>query len=410
MYSRLFAVLIRDNSRYSNKKEAKQKMEKKIKKKLISVASVCLTIIILNIIVSFASETDVMLDKLVEKGYLTSSESQEVRNEMAVVKQKEEEKKKEEEVLKKDKEKLQMKIGGYTQLMYVTDPTLNGKEPLIVKRARISFVKQLNSWASFKVQPDFAGIAGATGGGSVAFREAFIDLVADTDFATFRIGQYHPPFGFETTYSSAKKKVADTPYYMSNVLTHDYDYGVQWWGNLSGSKKDLFSWRIAVMNGTGSATEDNTKKNYVGRIVISPTKKTEFGISAYDRNVYISTEVAHYGGYFKLETNLPCPTFLTLEYVGGKDSTGSKNVLDAIGTLELKPLVGKGILSELAPVVRYEYWDPDTNKTKDEITPFTVGLNFYPDKAVRILADYTIKTETPSKDNNRLNVMLQVNY
>ncbi len=360
--------------------------------------------------VSFASETDVLLDKLVEKGQLTASDSQEIRNEIDVVRQKEEQKKKEEEKLKKGKEKLQMKIGGYTQLMYVDDPTLMGKEPLTVKRARISFTKMLNNWASFKVQPDFAGVAGATSGGSVAFREAYIELIAHSDFARFRFGQYHQPFGFENNFSSSKKKLADTPFYMSKILTTDYDYGVQWWGNLASYKKDLLSWRIGIMNGTGSTTENNIKKDASGRILISPIKELEIGISAYNRNVYVSTNTLHYGGHFKVETNLPCPIFFTGEYAGGKDSTGSKDVLDAIGTLEIKPLVGKGILSELAPVVRYEYWDPNIDKTDDEITHLTVGLNFYPDKAVRVLSDYTFKTETPGKYDNRMNVMLQVNY
>ncbi|MEK6645595.1 MAG: porin [Candidatus Firestonebacteria bacterium] len=379
------------------------------KKKMFFVAVICSVVCILNTGVSLASETDVLLNKLVEKGQLTSFESQEVRNEIDVVRQKEEQKKKEEESQKKEKDKLQMKISGYTQLIYVVDPTLGGKEPLTVKRSRISFSKMLNDWASFKIQPDFAGVASATGGGNVAFREAFIELIANSDCARFRFGQYHQPFGFENNFSSSKKKVADTPQYMSKILTTDYDYGIQWWGNLPGDKS--VSWRIAVMNGSGSTTEDNTKKDVAGRLVIAVLNDIEFGASAYSRYAGATEKIAmHYGGYFKLETAglLPCPLFITAEYVTGKDSAGAKDVTDIITTVEVKPFVNFGILTEIAPVVRHELFKDGSGQQLDYVT---VGLNFYIDKSVRVLTDYVVKNEKEkSKDDNRFNIMLQVSY
>jgi len=381
-------------------------MKNDFRNKLFDMLLICMTSCILSVSICLSSETEVLIDKLVEKGYLNSTDSQEIRNEISTIKQKEEQKRKEEEEQKEKKEKQKMEVSGYTQIMFVTDQSSN-YEPLSIKRARISFSKTLNEWASFKIQPDFASIASATGGGSVAFREVWVKLIPQKDFAVFLIGQYHQPFGFENTFSSSKKKVADTPFYMNKILTTDYDYGIQWWGNLSGVNKNLFSWRVGIMNGTGCGTEDNRRKDISARILTSPIKDIEIGFSAYERNIYISTSVMHYGGYLKIETKNPFPIFFVGEYVGGKDSKGTKNVSNIITTLEINPF-GKD--SKVAPVIRYEHWDPDDNKTDDEITNNTFGLNFYLDKSVRILADYTIKTEIPSKKNDKFNIMLQVSY
>jgi len=355
----------------------------------------------------FGIEIDSLLNKLVEKGLLTAPESQEIRNETIdiVTKEKKQQSEETESLIKKSIPKI--KISGYTQMIYTDDQTSGGKQPFNIKRARFAFNGKLNDWSSFKVQPDFAGIAT---GSNVSFKEAFIELIAIPDIATLRFGQYHQPFGFENCYSSSKKKLADTPYYMSKVLASDYDYGIQWWGNLRGPYKNKFSWRVAVMNGSCKGTEDNTEKDYAGRILFMPMKSVEIGLSGYNRNINNFTSTAHYEGHVKIEFDNPFPFFFTSEYVGGKDLNAKNDVMDIIITVETNPLFKTSFLSKILPVLRYELWDPNINNNNDDVNNISVGVNCYIDQSLRILVDYVKKNEQPSVNDDKVNFMLQVSY
>ncbi len=306
-----------------------------------------------------------------------------------------------------------VKTSGYAQMAWVSDPALAGKEPFHLKRFRVAFGGKLNDYTIFKIQPDFSGLASA---GNVALREAWIDFIADKDLATFRVGQYHQPFGFENQYSSSRKKVFDTPFYMGAtgpLAAAEYDYGVFWWGNLPGSLKDYLRWRVGVFNGTGNTTVDtNRTKDVAGQVVTNALgKEIEIGASVYMRSAGTSELSAmHVGAHVKAEMTAPFPWFFTSEYVGGRDSTGVTDQLDAILTWEGKPFVGMGVLSEVAPVIRYEFWDANVSLDSGNFTNWTVGFNFYPDKSVRFLVDYVIKNNPTNSATNRLNTMIQVNY
>ena len=391
-------------------------------KKSILIVLCCITLSITNVV---ASQFDPILDKLVEKGILTTTDSQEVRNEANTILTKEV--KENETVINNAVKKALPKVtvSGYTQFYYSADPTLGGLEPFGVKRARVAFNCKLNDWATFKMQPDFDGIASPTGTTTisgktvvtsvptVAFKEVWADITPIKDLVTLRIGQYHQPFGFELPYSSSRKKVFDTPQYMSKVITSDYDYGIQWWGNLPrDGLKDFLQWKLAILNGTTTGTETNGKKDFAVKLSTKPVKEVELSLSCYER--YIDSENKYetsYNLYSKIEDDSLLPgLFFTLEYVGGKDSTAKKEIMNLILTLECKPFSFiSSDLSFIAPVIRLERWDPDMWKGKDEIHYYTVGCNFYFDKSVRLLIDYLVKDDN-IPDNNRFNAMLQLNY
>ncbi len=353
------------------------------------------------------SVVDPLLNKLVEKGVIESYEAQEVRNEVSnIVKNKlDEEKKKEEDKKKEDTYKL--KTLGYLQIMYTIDDTKKGKDPLYIKRARVTFARALTDWANFSLTPDFAKIAEDK---NVEFKGVYIDI-KPYEFLSFRAGQFNQPFGFENTYSSSKKKFPDdTPKYLSNVLSTDYDYGLMYFGNLLGFNKDLFKWQIAMLNGTTKATEDNDKKDISAKFTTEFIKGLELGVSAYQRYLGTSTITSgnHYAAYVKYEVEKPIPIFFTAEYVFGKDKNLEHNIVDLIGTLEIRPI--EPILKGFALAARYELWDKNTDISNNEENITTVGINYYIDKNVRFLVDYRIVNETPSVDNNKLNFMLQVNF
>ena len=406
------------------------------KSKIISavVAVLCITG------VAFAGETDLLIQKLLEKNVLDGGEAQQL-----IAETKDEVSKNLATAKAENVPTWAQKItwSGYTQFSFTDNPTLGGIEPFTVKRARIAMTAKLNDWATFKIQPDFSGIqinnaqtsgtATVTGSGivgtaksnanvltavpmvDVAFKEIWADLIADRDYATFRIGQYHQPFGFELPYSSSRKKVFDTPQYMTNVLAADYDYGIQLWGNLSGSAKQYLQYRLAVINGSTFGAETNPYKDYSVRLCSTVLPGLELSGSAYLRNLagsYQNSEdlYAKYesDSFFSLIGN--CPTFFTFEVAGGYDKNNLNQVLDSIVTLEVQPFgLLAPCLSGIAPVLRAEQWDPNQNDGgADVINYYTVGVNLYLDPAVRILVDYRMRDVKP--ELNIANVMVQLNY
>ncbi|MEI7904343.1 MAG: hypothetical protein WCI43_02895 [Candidatus Firestonebacteria bacterium] len=252
---------------------------------VVAVAVLCITGI------SFAGETDLLIQKLLEKNVLDAGEAQQIMAET-----KDEVSKNLATAKAENVPVWAQKItwSGYTQFSFTDNPALGGVEPFTVKRARIAMTAKLNDWATIKIQPDFSAIqvpnavvvttttgvvAGSTDANKyvktvavtvteprMAFKEVWADLTADRDLATFRIGQYHQPFGFENPYSSSRKKLFDTPQYMTGILAADYDYGVQIWGNLPGNNKQYLQYRLAVMNGSTAGTETNAYKDLGFRV------------------------------------------------------------------------------------------------------------------------------------------------
>ncbi len=395
---------------------------------------------------------DPLLNKLIEKGVIESYEAQEVRNEISNVikKQLDEEKKKEEE--QKNKDKYKLKTGGYFQLMYTLDETTSPvssqpghyRDPIYIRRARVSFKQQIADWISFTLTPEFAKCADplevsnttvvsstspyrttqvvsrVSRVPTVELKGAYVEFNFN-DFLNFRLGQFNQPFGFENVYSSSKKIFPnDAVQYMNkNVLHSDYDFGLLYFLKY----KKLASLELAALNGTTYQRETNNKKDLLAKVVLSgdlflsDLKGVEVSYSYYDRyygEIITSTVTPkngqHYNAYIKLEKTLLIPVFLTFEYVWGKNETLVKDVENLITTLEIKPFE-KTILKGLSPSLRYESWDPNKNTSNDELEVYTIGLNYYPHKNVRLLLDYRMPKEKPSDlANNRLNFMVQVSY
>lgn len=421
-------------------------MKKNIKKILILIFLYLFSLF--NNIVA-QNIADPLINKLIEKGVIESYEAQEVRNEISKVEKKkiDEEKAKEEEQKKQDKYKL--KTGGYLQLVYTLDESTSAtahpgkyRDPLYIRRARISFRQQINDWVGFNITPEFArsgdpletediSVVRTTSPHTTAtvtrvrrvpvieFKGAYVDLTFN-DFLNFRIGQFNQPFGFENVFSSSKKIFPiDTLQFMRNVLPSDYDFGIQY----SLNYKKMLSLQVAALNGTTHQRETNNRKDISTKISFEPRmffeflKGFELSFSYYDRyyGEIVTTTVTpkngqHYNVYLKLEREVLFPVFLTAEYVWGKNYTLTNDVKSLICTLEIKPLE-KTFLKGLAPAFRYESWDPNINKSDDEVEIYTAGINYYPNKNVRFLVDYRISNEKP-KDltNNKLNIMAQVSF
>ncbi len=385
-------------------------MNKKIK------ILVGLYLLLLLEFLSFAETVvDPIINKFVEKGLIESYEAQEIRNEVSniVRKQVDEEKKKEDEKKKADDRKL--KTSGYLQILYKDDQKTT-TAPFSILRARVTFSKKFTDFLNFSLTPDFAKLGEDK---NVELKGVYVDYTPFKDYLSFRIGQFNQPFGFENVYSSSKKKFVDAPKYLKEVLGSDYDYGLQ----MTAGYKKLLQIQAAVINGTTKSTETNDKKDFVLKTVVDLgllyylLKDVEVSFSVYDRYYSTSTTVAvkndkHYAGYIKIERKIVIPTFLTLEYVYGKDLKLKNDIVDYICTLEIKPfaLTKNKYLEGISPTFRYELWDKKINTSNDEETITSFGINYYFDKFLRLLVDYR-NSSIPNKPAHEIyNFMVQVNF
>ena len=357
---------------------------------------------------------DPLIDKLIEKGVIESYEAQEIRKEITHVikKQLDEEKSKEDAKKKEDGEKL--KISGYLQTLYKWS---EGSAALLsILRARASFSRKFTDFLSFSVTPDFAKLSEDK---NVELKGVYIDYTPFADYLSFRIGQFNQPFGFENVYSSSWKKFLDAPRYLKEVLISDYDYGVQ----VSAGYKEMLRVHAAVLNGTTKATETNDKKDLALkatsdlRFIHYLFSGVEVGISVYERYYSTATMVAvmkgkHFGTYLKVERDIVIPVFLTLEYVCGKDYKIRHDVIDCIGTLEIKPfaLTKSKYLEGLSPVFRYELWDKDMKVSNDEEAIISCGINYYFDKFLRVLMECRSSRTSNKPATETYSLMVQVNF
>lgn len=118
------------------------------------------------------------------------------------------------------------------------------------------------------------------------------------------------------------------------------------------------------------------------------------------------------GSYASMKTN-PMGTTLNTTYAGGFITVGKGPFsllaeYDAISNLNYKDTSSSAFMLEAAykvtrgleAVVRYDGFDFNTNKDKDNISHLTIGLEYYPVAFMEIRPQYRIYTEEPKVENN----------
>lgn len=163
-----------------------------------------------------------------------------------------------------------MKFSGYVQAQYVNDETssnsLSGpaatrnRDQFSVRRARVKFTYQFSPTSRFVLQPDIAS-------GGVTLKDGYVEFTEPWTpwHHTLTAGQFNWPFGFEIGYSSSDREVPERSRVVRTLFPGERDRGVQ----LSGlGLQDRFSYKLAVVNGTGTnqSFDFNKRKDIVGRV------------------------------------------------------------------------------------------------------------------------------------------------
>jgi hypothetical protein len=306
-----------------------------------------------------------------------------------------------------------MKLSGYIQAQYVSDERslneLNGAtatrnfDQFSIRRGRVKFTYQWLPTSKFVLQPDVTTSGVTLKDGYIEFTEPWT-----TWKHTLTAGQFNWPFGFEIMYSSSMREVPERSRVIRTLFPGERDRGVM----LSGlGLNERFSYRIAVVNGTGTAQsfDFNKRKDIVGRLGYS-FGAIDLGASAYRGSDLVQTSTNTRGREFDKERlgvdfqwATPLPGLgIRGEYIVGKQapSTGTTRT-------ESQDVRGwyfyamQNIGTRHQVVLRADEYDPDTDLDNNAIRTINPSYVFHWDSHSKVMLSYEFiknRTADPNDD------------
>ncbi|MEW6086833.1 MAG: porin [bacterium] len=382
---------------------------------------------------SRAGETDVLLNKLVEKGYLNAAESQEVRTETqnnidAAKKLEKEEKDKE----AKEKGPFYVKIGkgdvkisGYVQSRFERFEKPGKNDEFRVKSVTLALAGKLADDTNFKAEIDASKTDGKI------LNDAFLKYTLN-NYANITLGQFKIPFSEEFITSSSSIETVERSLPVTS-LSQERDRGLMLDGTVLNK---MVNYGAGIFNGAGpNASEDNEGKDAAGRVVVNVLPGLSIGGSymtgseMQQTDTYSTTSADSKTGMFK-KTSTYDPYKRTrsgalVKYedksvkIQGEYITQKKDYELASKT----DISGKGYYALLAykislegkaaiqPVVKYETYDADTDKDNDKQKITTIGVNWFINDYVKLMVNDRMRKDDAGKEGyDELLVQAQVKF
>ena len=308
-----------------------------------------------------------------------------------------------------------LKIGGRLQWDYdSTDSDISGKsDDFDVRRARIFFQGKYYDWA-FKAQFNLA--ESGTGGGSA--EDLYLRYTGFGKMARITVGKQKEPFGFELLTSSK-----DISSLERSALTEFYAPGRNAGVQLHGAG-DNWTYGLGLFEAGGDGGDDFGNTAITGRVTFAPIQTDDLvlhlgagytnrgaAVAANETDAY-NIELAAASGPFHAQA----------EYfkadMGGVNMDGYYVQAGWVLTGESRPYKG-GVFKRVKPggsrgaweaVLRYEdgfgkYSDVGLGTTEGQQT--TVGINFYPNNAVRIGLSYMDGEQANGQTGNEIRARMQ---
>ena len=246
-------------------------------------------------------------------------------------------------------------------------------------------------------------------------REAYIDIRPVLSWAPYldiiRIGQYRIPFGIENDTSSGLIDFISRGYFSSGAVGGgSVSTGIDFlqerdiYIDIKTKPHEFIELDAVVMNGNFidyTRIDNNSQKDYLGRIRIKPRKDFFVSFSAMageseNRNTALNGrgkgKYDRLGYDFRYTPDWLPGLHLQGEWITGHDAPNQANVgattftTNGIGVMRRTWYVyakyrldnlGVEWLKGCEPIVRYEEFDPSTTVGNDMFTRTTVGINYY---------------------------------
>ncbi len=386
---------------------------------------------------AFAAETDTdkLVNLLVDKGIVAASDAAELRADIAI--------KNQDEKAAQDKFSVvaskQLKIKGYTQVRFqsseVATPTtvgsLTSADGFDIRRARLDFSGNLSKEIDYDLQLEFGGGNGTATNGKV------IDAIIGYSFGPalkITTGEFKIPFSQENLASDSSPVTVNRSLVVEGLVArgtdvignqNGRDIGIQVSGSLFPKDEDntayWLNYAVAAVNGQGiNAGDGNKDKDIVSRAVIYPIPGLSIGASFYngfDKLTVAQTPVvvtpAGLTGQTRNRTGYEFAYVFDQFHLQGEYIQGTDNLTNRAGWY-----VQTGYFflpKQLQVVLKYDTYNTNTAAVNTAATSTiksvsTAGINWFINKQALLQLNYEIKDELPVVANNVLSAQFTVGF
>lgn len=215
-----------------------------------------------------------------------------------------------------------------------------------------------------------------------------------------RLGQFKYAFGLEQSTPEADLDFINKAEVVNNLIKPTRDIGLQVSRDINFSSVGT-NLTLALVNGSGSNIEDeNNRKTFIGRFLLSPFKGFTLGASYYDGSTgKVNDKKTRAGAELKLEINR---LLVKAEFITGKD-----RIIEKDGYYVT---LGYTVLPSTVLLVRYDNWDFDKDFVDLDISRWTIGLNYFFGKNVLWRTNYERRIEKPAVKNDVFSTQIQVKF
>ena len=354
---------------------------------------------------NFAQTTNDVLNLLIKNKTISQGQADSVRAEAAT-------KQKEQDVNKTTffaTTGRPFQMTGYTQVRYQFRQQEGKIDGFDIRRARLDFQGNANSWFSYRLLTDFAT--------PKILLDAFGDIKL-RDYLILTIGQARIPFSLENQIADRQLEIPDRSQVVEALVARSTDVignqngrdiGLQARGSLlKYASRYLVEYQIGVFNGAGiDVVANNNNKDLSGRLIIHPSDQLSVGGSFYSGTGFYGTltPANHVRSRTGMELNYNYQRFFVRsEYIAGKDGAISRNGWYCETGYFLIP-------EQLQLILRYDTYDPNVKVSKDATGDYLVGGTYHFNSWSKIQAAFTlIKNEAGGGTNNMGTIQYQITF
>jgi len=307
-------------------------------------------------------------------------------------------------------------------------------------RARLGVVGNIPYDFSYYVMAEFSPSKGGP-----YLLDAFISYKRFDPYLTVSVGQFKSPFGLELTTPCQALHSVYRARFVGELASPFRDLGVMLLGSTGElfGMKDLIKYRLAITNGTGlNKFDNNTYKDYIGRIIVSPLDWVHVGASyRYGKQKPVKEELdPDERSRWGVDLSLEKANFIfQAEYIEAMDK-GSYEEGGGCGSTPVIKIGDKkrnGYMAQLLymtpwniqPIVKFESYDPNIKIEDlegdapdkydyDKQMDYTFGLNYFFNEWTRLQLNYVYRLEESGDtdatyheiDNDFFVMQLQVTF
>lgn len=366
---------------------------------------------------SFAveSDTDRLLNLLVEKNVISAEDAAAFRADLAVKKQEE----KEAQTVFNITAGKPIKLSGYTQARYRQDKSVN--DTLDIRRARLNFQGDISERWDYRTQIEFAGGTTSSTTGAQSYSVSLLDAIAGykvNPYLKLSIGQFLIPFSQENLASNTKLETINRSQVVEALAArgtdvignqNGRDIGIQAAGIIF-PKADYSAvdYAFGIFNGAGINRGDtNEQKDFIGRLVYHPAKEWSFGGSYYSGRASLSATPRRKDDRDRIGAEFAYvkdPVSLKAEYIRGNDGATNKEGGYIQAGYFFAPKKFQGVF-------KFDRFDRNIEVNEDEVNVYTLGGNWYFNKWAFLQVNYEFKDEASKEvDNNALTGQLTLQF